>query len=100
MSKKFPPIHPGEILREEVLKPLEMSMNQLAGALRVPPNRIAQIVEGRRSISADTALRLARYLGTTPEFWMGLQMQFELERAQDDLAERLKKEIRPRKVAA
>lgn len=95
-SKKLPPIHPGEILKEEFLKPLGMSMNQLALALRVPNNRINQIVEGQREISADSAFRLARYFGTTPDFWLGLQMQYNLDKAQDELAAKIEQDVRPR----
>jgi addiction module HigA family antidote len=72
-TKKLPPIHPGEILLEEFLKPLGMSMNKLAEQLHVPANRITQIVEGRRSVTGETALRLARYFGTSAEFWRGMQ---------------------------
>lgn len=76
------PIHPGEILREEYLSPLEMSANQLAGHLGVPANRISGIVNGERSVTADTALRLGKYFGTSPEFWLNLQMAFELRTAE------------------
>ena len=79
-------VHPGEILLEEFLKPLGMTMHELALALRVAANRIGQIVEGGRRVSPDTALRLSRYLGTGPEFWINLQARFELERAKDELA--------------
>ncbi len=95
-SSKLPPIHPGEILKAEFLKPLGMSMNQLALALRVPNNRINQIVEGAREITPDTAFRLARYFGTSPDFWLGLQMQYQLEKAEDELAAKIEKEVRPR----
>jgi antitoxin HigA-1 len=71
--KKLPPIHPGEILLEEFLKPLKMSMNKLAEELHVPANRITQIVEGNRRITGETALRLARYFSTSAEFWLGMQ---------------------------
>ena len=99
-AKKLPPIHPGEILREEFLKPLSMSMNQLALALRVPANRINQIVSGQRAISADTAFRLARYFGVGADFWLGLQMQFSLEQAEDELAEKIAREVQPREKNA
>src|SRR5260370_37783019 len=95
-KRKSSPIHPGEILREEFLKPLGMTMNQLALALRVPGNRINAIVEGKRSVSADTALRLGRYFGTSPQFWINLQAHYDLERAKDDLEERVVQEVRPR----
>jgi addiction module HigA family antidote len=77
------PIHPGEILREEYLVPLGMSANALAAAIRVPANRVSAIVAGKRGITADTALRLARYLRTSPEFWMNLQQTFDLRIAED-----------------
>ncbi|MGH7283848.1 MAG: HigA family addiction module antitoxin [Polyangiaceae bacterium] len=76
------PIHPGEILREEYLLPLEMSANRLAERLGVPANRVSGIVNGERSVTADTALRLAKFFGTSPEFWLNLQMAFELRTAQ------------------
>lgn len=77
-QNKMRPIHPGEILSEEYLKPLEMSSNQLATALGVPANRISDIVRGERAVTADTALRLGRFFDTTPEFWMNLQQAYEL----------------------
>ena len=79
--KKLPPVHPGEILREELLKPLGLSANQLAIALRVPSGRIVEILNEKRSITADTALRLARYFGTSPDFWMNLQKTYDLDTA-------------------
>ncbi len=82
MVEELPPIHPGEILREEYLKPLRLTCNRLATALHVPPQRINEIVNERRAISADTALRLSRYFDTTPAFWMGLQAAYELELVQ------------------
>ena len=78
------PIHPGEILREEYLVPLNMSANALAQAIGVPANRVSQIVVGERAVTADTALRLARALGTTPEFWLNLQQRYELRLAESD----------------
>jgi antitoxin HigA-1 len=87
--------HPGEILAEDFLKSLGMSVNALALSLRVPANRIGAIVKGRRSVSADTALRLARFFGTSPEFWMNLQVRYDLEVAEDALKGRLAKEVRP-----
>jgi antitoxin HigA-1 len=77
--KKLKPVHPGEILREEFLKPHNLSMNKLALELRVPVTRIAEIVAERRAISSDTALRLARYFSTTPQFWMNLQVRYDLD---------------------
>ena len=79
--KRLKNIHPGEVLQEEFMTPLELSQNRLARAMRVPPRRINEIVHGERSISADTALRLARVLGTTPQFWLGLQADHDLEQA-------------------
>lgn len=94
-KKIRPPIHPGEILLEEFMKPLGISSNKLARELRVPSNRIIKIVNGQRAISADTALRLARFFSTTPEFWMNLQSHYELEKAQDELAEVIEHDVRP-----
>ena len=87
-QKKLPPIHPGEILLEEFLRPLGMSMNRLADELHVPANRITQIVEGRRSVTGETALRLARYFGTSPEFWLGMQKDYDLQVARDEFRSR------------
>ena len=81
---KLAPVHPGEVLKEEFMKPLELSANALARALRVPANRISAIVNAERGITADTALRLARALGTTPDFWLNLQKQYDLDRARDE----------------
>jgi addiction module HigA family antidote len=99
-EKRLPPIHPGEILLEEFLKPLDMSMNQLAIELRVPASRINAIVEGGRSISADTALRLGHYFGISPEFWINLQSTYDLRIARRQLEEQIQRDIRPRKSAA
>jgi addiction module HigA family antidote len=79
--KTLPNIHPGEVLLEEFLKPLEISQNRLARAMGVPPRRINEIVHGKRAVSADTALRLSRALGTSEQFWMGLQADYDLEEA-------------------
>jgi addiction module HigA family antidote len=79
MPKLFTPIHPGEHLLEDFLKSLGMSRNAVAREIRVPPQRISEIVQGRRSITADTALRLARFFGTTPEFWLNLQSRYDLQ---------------------
>lgn len=95
----MPPLHPGEMLREEFMKPLGLSANALAMALRVPVTRISEIVRERRGITADTALRLARYFNMTPEFWMRLQMDYDLESAASELRDTLQHEIRPRPVA-
>jgi addiction module HigA family antidote len=96
---KLPPIHPGEILREEFLTPLGMSANELALALRVPATRINDIVNERRGITADTALRLSRYFGTAPKFWMNMQASWELEVATDRQAGALEREVLPRTAA-
>jgi addiction module HigA family antidote len=88
-----PPIHPGEVLQEEFLAPLELSQYRLAKDIKVPPRRINEIVHGTRGISADTALRLARYFGTTEEFWLNLQMHYDLEIERDRLGPRLRKEV-------
>jgi antitoxin HigA-1 len=98
--KKLPPIHPGEILLEEFLKPLGMSMNKLADELHVPANRITQIVEGRRSVTGETALRLARYFGTSPEFWLGIQKDYDLEVARDEFEVEVEPQVQPRGKAA
>ena len=99
-EKRLPPIHPGEILLEEFLKPLDMSMNQLAIELRVPASRINAIVEGERSISADTALRLGHYFGMSAEFWINLQATYDLRIARREIEEQIQRDIRPRKSAA
>ena len=93
------PVHPGEILQEEFLVPLGMSQNRLALALRVPARRINEIVLGKRAITADTALRLARYFDMSPQFWLGLQMDYELDLAEDALETRIEKEVTPRSHA-
>ena len=93
---RLPPIHPGEILREEFLGPLRMSADQLALALRVPATRINDIVNEKRGITADTALRLSRYFGTTPRFWMNMQSSWELEVAEDQLGYAVRREVLPR----
>ena len=90
---KLNPIHPGEILLEEFLKPMALSQNQLALAIRVPARRINEIVHGKRRITADTALRLARFFDMSPQFWLGLQMDYDLDVASDVLANRLEQEI-------
>ena len=98
MSKEddlLPPIHPGEILTEEFMKPLGLSINRVARDLRVPVTRIAEIVHARRGVSSDTALRLARYFGTTPEFWMNLQSAYDLEVAERDSRTRIERDVHP-----
>lgn len=92
-EEKLAPIHPGEILLEEFLKPMNLSQNQLALAIRVPARRINEIVHGKRRVTADTALRLARFFDMSPQFWLGLQMDYDLDVAADSLADRLKSEI-------
>jgi addiction module HigA family antidote len=94
-QKLLPPIHPGEILRAEFMEPLQLSMNRLALDLRVPVTRVAEIVHKRRGISADTALRLARYFNTTAAFWLNLQTSYDLEIALDKLSCTIEKEVRP-----
>lgn len=94
MKKKLPPIHPGEFLEEEFLKPLKLSQYRLAKDLGVSPRRINEIVHGTRSISADTALRLARYFKMTPQFWMNWQTHYDLEVQKDLLNERLEQEVK------
>ena len=93
---RLPAIHPGEILREEFLSPLGMSANQLALALRVPATRVNDIVNEKRGITADTALRLSRYFGTTSRFWMNMQASWELEVAEDRLGNAVRREVLPR----
>lgn len=90
------PIHPGEVLREEYLVPLEMNANRLAIALRVPANRISLLVRCQRSLTADTALRLARYFRTTPEFWLNLQRSYDLQTAQLETGAAIAREVHPR----
>ncbi len=100
MARSLPNIHPGEVLLEEFLKPLKLSQNRLARELSVPPRRINEIVLGKRSVTPDTALRLARYFGTSERFWLGLQADFDLEEAMMNLANRIEREVRPRETAA
>jgi len=92
-AHKLAPVHPGEVLLEEFLKPLGLSQYRLAKGLSVPPRRINEIVQGKRAISADTALRLARYFRTTDRFWLNLQTRFDLEVERDRLGERLQSEV-------
>ena len=90
------PVHPGTVLLEQFLKPMDLSQNQLALSIGVPPRRINEIVLGKRGITADTALRLARYFYTSPRYWMSIQTNYELEVAEDELSDRLDREVRPR----
>jgi antitoxin HigA-1 len=100
MAKKLKPIHPGEQLREEFMKPYGLSMNKLAMDLHVPVTRIAEIVAERRGITADTAFRLARYFKTTPQFWMNMQMHYEFEVAEDEIAAKVERDVRPFEAAS
>jgi len=93
-EKKLPPVHPGEVLLEEFLKPMQLSQNRLALAISVPARRINEIVLGKRSVSADTALRLSRFFGTSAQFWLGLQSDYDLDVASDRLGQRLEQEIK------
>jgi addiction module HigA family antidote len=93
-SRRQPPVHPGEILLEEFLKPFGVSQYRLAKDVSVPPRRINEIVHGTRAVTADTALRLARFFGTSERFWMNLQTRYDLEVEKDRLGERLDREIR------
>lgn len=93
------PIHPGEILREEFLRPLQMSAHALSQAIRVPATRVNDIVNGRRGVTADTALRLARYFGNSPDFWMNLQAAYDLRAAEREASVRIAREVLPREAA-
>jgi addiction module HigA family antidote len=100
MRKKRKSVHPGEILREEFMVPLGLSMNRMAMDLRVPVPRIADIVHERRGITADTALRFARYFQKAPVFWMNLQIRYDLEVAEDEISVRVARDVRPLDVPA
>ncbi|MCI0602963.1 HigA family addiction module antitoxin [bacterium] len=93
-KKKLHPVHPGEVLQEEFLKPMGLSQNKLALNIGVPARRINEIVLQKRKVTADTALRLARFFGTSAQFWLGLQSQYDLDVASDKLADRLVKEVK------
>jgi antitoxin HigA-1 len=97
--RRLPPVHPGEILREELMKPLGLSINRVARDLRVPVTRMSEIVNGRRSITADTALRLSRYFGSSPQLWMNLQAAYDLEVVTRASAERIERDVHPREAA-
>ena len=99
MVEKLNPIHPGEVLLEEFIKPMNLSQNRLAIEIGVDARRVNEIVLGGRSITADTALRLARYFGVSPQFWLGLQAEYDLDVAMDKLGNRLEREVRPRQIA-
>jgi addiction module HigA family antidote len=93
VKKDLAPVHPGEVLLEEFLKPMGLSQNRLANDIGVPPRRINEIVRGKRRVTADTALRLAKYFKMSPEFWLGLQMDYELDVESDRLGDRLDEEV-------
>jgi addiction module HigA family antidote len=95
-KRLMPPVHPGEILLHEFLEPMKLSQYALAQSVGVPPRRINEIVLGKRSVSADTALRLGRYFGMEPQFWLNLQSRYDLDVAKDELGARLESEVRPR----
>ena len=95
MAKKLKPVHPGEILREEFMTPLALTMNRMAMDLRVPVTRIADIVNEKRGITADTALRFGRYFKMSPAFWLNLQTRYDLEVAEDEIADRIERDVRP-----
>jgi addiction module HigA family antidote len=96
--KKLPPIHPGELLRDE-LNEIGVSLNELGRALRFPVNRISAIANGKRAITVDTAMRLARYFGTSPQYWLNLQNAYDLEVAEREILPRIEKEVLPRTAA-
>ena len=100
MANCLPPVHPGEVLKEDVLRPLGMSVNQLAKSLAVDAATLNEIIRGRRNITADTALRLSRYLGTSAEVWMNVQTRYDLEVARRARQKLIDKAIKPREVAA
>ena len=97
--KRIDPIHPGEILLEEFLTPMQLSQNKIAADLGVPPRRINEIIHGKRRITADTALRLAHYFKMSPQFWLGLQMDYDLDVEEDRLADRLPEEVKTYQAA-
>jgi addiction module HigA family antidote len=98
-TRKLPPVHPGEVLLEDFMKPLGLSQYRVAMDIGVPPRRINEIIHRKRAISADTALRLARYLGTTAQVWLGLQARYDLEVEERKLSGKLEKEVRVLKAA-
>ncbi len=100
MADKLSPVHPGEVLLEEFLTPMGLSQNRLALDVGVHARRINEIVLGKRSVTADTALRLARYFGTSPQFWLGLQADYDLDIALDNLGNRLEREVKVMATAA
>ena len=100
MAKKLKPVHPGEILGEDFMKPHNLRMNKLALNLRVPVTRIADIVAERRGITPDTALRLGRYFKTTPQFWLNLQTKYDLEIAEDERLAEIERDVHPLETVA
>ncbi len=100
MASKLANVHPGEVLLEEFLGPLGLSQNALARALAVPPRRVNEIVLGKRAVTADTALRLARYFGTSERFWLGLQADFDLEETRRAVGREIERKVRPGRFAA
>ncbi len=100
MARKIPPTHPGEILREEFMKPFDLSAHALATDLALPATRIGEIVNGRRGISPETAIALAEYFGTSVEFWLGIQMQYDRETAEDTIGSDVRKRVRKRELVA
>lgn len=102
MPKKdngMPPVHPGEILKEDLMKPLGLTVKGLAHELKIPVSRMSEIINGRRALNADAALRLSRYFGNTPEFWINLQAAYDLRVTTHSSASRIQREVRPRKAA-
>jgi len=98
-ANKIEPLHPGEILMEEFLKPMGISQNRVALDIRVPARRINEIVLGKRRITTDTALRLAKYFSMSPQFWLGLQLDYDLDVAMDEMSEKIEKEVRVLELA-
>lgn len=98
-SKKHPPVHPGEVLREEFLVPMGLTQYRLAKATGLPEDRVSKLVNGARAVTADTALRLARYFGTSAAFWMNLQARYELDVAEDEVGRLIAKRVKPFKAA-
>ncbi len=99
-KRSMPPVHPGEILMEDFLKPMGISQYRLAKSISVPQRRIGEIVAGKRAVTADTALRLARFFGTDPESWMNLQAHYDLEVANDKLSDKIMRDVQPLEAAA
>jgi addiction module HigA family antidote len=99
-KNKLAPVHPGEVLLEEFLKPMDLSQNRLALSIGVHPRRINEIVLRKRRVSAETALRLGRYFGVSPQFWLGLQAEYDLDVASDELGDRLQQEVKVRAKAS